>query len=125
MSYTVYYSLNENQTIKKMSMKPFEGSVGTTEIDNLPIQYYNNFSKVVNGNFVLRETEYKHYMDLKKEKQEILQWLSDNDWKINKIVIGEWSTTDYRWTSYLDERYIKRLRLDEVVTLISEYDYES
>lgn len=51
---------------------------------------------------------------LEKEQADILQWLTDNDWKVNKIVVGEWTKEDTRWLQYLQERQIKRNRLDEI-----------
>lgn len=119
-----YYLLNPNGTIKKMSITNFKTAQGCVDIDKLPIQYYNNFSKVVNGNFLLREAEYKEYMSLINEKKEILKWLADNDWKINKVVLGEWTENDVRWSDYLNRRAEKRQRLDEIDALIAQYDYE-
>lgn len=119
-----YYLLNENQTIKKMSTKQFQGYQGTIEIGTLPLKYYNNFSKIVNGNFLLREEEYENLMSLKQEKEDILKWLFDNDWKVNKFVLGEWATNDVRWQEYVNERDMKRQRYDEVIALMSTYDYE-
>lgn len=119
-----YYLLNENQTIKKMSTKQFQGYQGIVEISGLPLKYYNNFSKIVNGNFLLREEDYKNFMNLKQEKEEILKWLFDNDWKVNKFVLGEWTTNDVRWQEYVNERDMKRQRYDEVIALMSIYDYE-
>lgn len=48
------------------------------------------------------------------EKQAILQWLSDNDWRVNKIMLGEWGADDPRRMAYLAERAVKRARLDEL-----------
>ena len=53
------------------------------------------------------------------ELQEIKCWFTENDWKVNKIVIGEWSTTDNRWLDYLSERTIKRTRQDELNDLLN------
>lgn len=47
-----------------------------------------------------------------KEIREIEKWFSDNDWKINKIVTGEWEATDARWVEYLAKRAEKRARQD-------------
>ena len=55
----------------------------------------------------------------KQELNEIKQWFINNDWKVNKIVIGEWETSDERWTSYLAERTIKRNRQDEIHNLLN------
>lgn len=57
---------------------------------------------------------------LKMERFNIKNWLKDNDWIPNKIVVGEWATDDPRWTTYLNERTIKRARLDELNALLGE-----
>lgn len=49
----------------------------------------------------------------------IKQWFQENDWKVNKIVTGEWQETDERWTSYLEERTIKRAEQDKLVTIMN------
>ncbi len=62
-------------------------------------------------------------LDLKpeyiKELNQIKQWFKDNDWKVNKVVIGEWDKSDGRWLEYLKERTIKRARQDELNTLLN------
>ena len=39
-----------------------------------------------------------------KRLREIDTWLKANDWKVNKVFLGEWETTDPRWTEYLETR---------------------
>lgn len=56
----------------------------------------------------------------KEELCQIKQWLEDNDWKVNKIVVGEWSTDDERWINYLAERKVKRARQDELLLIINK-----
>ena len=56
---------------------------------------------------------------LEKELAQIHQWFIDNDWKVNKIVIGEWDKNDPRWLEYLQEREIKRARQDEINNLLN------
>lgn len=84
---------------------------------------YNNFSTYENGVFkenreaflkAQQEKEFKKKAE--RELREIQNWLNDNDWKINKIVIGEWETTDERWLKYLEERTQKRARRDEILS---------
>lgn len=66
------------------------------------------------------------YISIKIPQEELYQqelisiqkWFYDNDWKINKIVIGEWTTEDVRWIAYLEERAIKRARQDELLVLL-------
>ena len=55
-----------------------------------------------------------------KELNQIQRWFKDNDWKVNKIVIGEWEKTDSRWLDYISERAKKRARQDELTSLIVE-----
>jgi hypothetical protein len=48
------------------------------------------------------------------ELQQIKKWFLENDYKVNKVVIGEWEATDPRWVEYLNERKTKRNRLDDL-----------
>ena len=50
-----------------------------------------------------------------RELDSISKWFLNNDWKINKIIIGEWEKTDQRWIDYLAEREIKRARQDQLL----------
>lgn len=52
---------------------------------------------------------------IREEIQGIEQWLDKNDWKINKRMLNEWSETDERWLNYLNERFDKRARRDELL----------
>lgn len=65
--------------------------------------------------YTSEELKNKEYQ---KELQEIKAWFNSNDWKVNKIVIGEWETTDQRWLEYLEERATKRARQDELLILL-------
>lgn len=48
----------------------------------------------------------------------IKSWFKDNDWKVNKIILGEWEDTDPRWVEYKEQRAAKRARLDEIKVLL-------
>lgn len=77
----------------------------------------------LNGKIVAQQQEFVFDTEKIKYRQElngIQKWLADNDWKINKIVIGEWTTEDHRWQSYLEERTIKRKRYDELLAKVGE-----
>lgn len=92
---------------------------------------YNTYMQKTSGGFsvnVLIDDD-KYSFDYKKneykkspqiEIDEIHQWFIDNDWKVNKIVVGEWETDDIRWLEYLKERNINRERLDELNAIIGE-----
>ena len=49
-----------------------------------------------------------------ERSRELSIWLSDNDWKINKVFLGEWSADDPRWLEYLETRAAVRAELDEL-----------
>ena len=53
------------------------------------------------------------------EIQEIKQWLLANDYKINKHTLGEYTDTDTRWTTYLEERKTKLARYNELELIIN------
>lgn len=46
------------------------------------------------------------------ELEQIKNWFSANDWKVNKFVLGEWQEDDPRWQDYLTQRAEKRARQD-------------
>lgn len=48
------------------------------------------------------------------ELEKIAQWFIQNDWKVNKVFIGEWDINDPRYQSYLKDRAEKRARQDEL-----------
>ena len=72
------------------------------------------------NDYVAEQEALKQKKKYEKELAEIKQWFSTNDWKVNKIVIGEWERTDSRWLDYIAERTIKRERQDELNELISK-----
>lgn len=59
-----------------------------------------------------------HSRQLGIELDEIKLWLKNNDWMPNKIITGEWTENDKRWTAYLKERKAKRTRQDELKALL-------
>ena len=54
----------------------------------------------------------------KRKKEAVLKWLSENDWKVNKHLLGEWSDEDPRWLAYLETRKVKRAEYDEAEALL-------
>lgn len=54
------------------------------------------------------------------ERNGILTWFRNNDYIVNKIVLGEWEKTDARYIEYLEKRAEKRQRYDEITALIGE-----
>ena len=47
-----------------------------------------------------------------RKREVALKWLADNDWKVNKRMLGEWSETDERWLAYLADREKVRATID-------------
>jgi hypothetical protein len=92
---------------------------------NLTQEQYDYLSKNIfaahfeNGKIVYKNLEsIKQKQALEKEQADILQWLADNDWKVNKIVVGEWAKEDPRWIEYLNQRQIKRSRLEQIESML-------
>ena len=53
------------------------------------------------------------------EIQKIKEWLNANDYKINKHTLGEYTDTDTRWTTYLEERKTKLARYNELEVILN------
>ncbi len=122
----INYALDENNIIKYYSKIPFNENKPYLEVDEETLKKIKvGKTKVVNGkleNLVepISEEDRKTRQKLKGELNGIYSWLSANDWKINKIALGEWETTDERWLEYLKERKEKRTRHDEIVSLLEK-----
>jgi hypothetical protein len=53
-----------------------------------------------------------------RKREAALKWLSDNDWKVNKHTLGEWSDDDERWLAYLADRAKVRAAIDDADAII-------
>ena len=73
------------------------------------------------NNYVAEQEALKQKKKYEKELAKIQAWFSQNDWKPNKIITGEWLETDERWLEYKQERAIKRARQDELNNLIGTF----
>lgn len=63
------------------------------------------------------------FLDLEKarlELDEIQVWFAKNDYIPNKIITGEWETSDERWRTYLADREVYRHRQDELKKILGE-----
>lgn len=83
----------------------------TDEERRKPLGDKYGYYAVVDGKFtVLRrepttEENQKDKENIKQKRlKEIDKWLNDNDWKVNKVYLGEWTQDDPRWLEYLDKR---------------------
>ena len=57
--------------------------------------------------------------EARKKKADALKWLSDNDWKVNKRILGEWGEADERWLEYLTGRAKARTEIDEAEAILA------
>jgi hypothetical protein len=57
-------------------------------------------------------------LNYENELIQIKKWFLENDYKVNKVITGEWEDTDPRWLDYKKERATKRARQDEIGKLL-------
>jgi hypothetical protein len=103
----------EGKKILEIRPKMFEGAIEIEvpdtmkDLDVLRLHHYAN-GKLVKTDEIINKA------NLSEEYFEIRQWLTQNDWKVNKVFLGEWAETDPRWVEYKEQRVIKRARLDAI-----------
>ena len=88
--------------------------------DELREKVRNGYKPTKEDYLAVMDEEQKTLILAKEELWEIQKWFSDNDWIVNKIVVGEWATNDERWLNYLAERKVKRARQDELLLIINK-----
>lgn len=111
----INYSLNDSNVITSYTIIPFNESLPTLEISEEDLKKIKvGYTKLINGVLDFNTAKYQEVKYAKIELSEIKKWFFDNDWKVNKVVIGEWNKTDSRWLEYLEQRQIKRARQDEL-----------
>ena len=88
--------------------------------DELREKIRNGYRPTKEDYLAVMDEEQKTLILAKEELWEIQKWFSDNDWVVNKIVVGEWSIDDERWLNYLAERKEKRARQDELLLIINK-----
>ena len=54
-----------------------------------------------------------------KQRANALKWLADNDWKVNKHLLGEWADDDDRWLAYLAGREKARSDYDAAEAVLN------
>ena len=80
---------------------------GVGDVELMRNYYYQNGKFVKTGEIINRANLAEEYYELK-------EWLTQNDWKVNKVVLSEWESTDPRWVEYKEQRAVKRARLDKI-----------
>lgn len=88
--------------------------------DELREKIRNGYKPTKEDYLAVMDEKTKSITLAKEELWEIQKWFSDNDWIVNKIVVGEWATDDERWLNYLAERQVKRKRQDELLLIINK-----
>lgn len=58
-------------------------------------------------------------MEAQQKKAAAMKWLADNDWKVNKRMLGEWAEDDERWLAYLADRAKARAEYDEAEAILN------
>lgn len=69
---------------------------------------------VTNANLNLLSTEDKELALLRYEMIAIKKWLSDNDYIVNKFLLGEYEATNPKWIEYSNERKKKLTRYNNI-----------
>ena len=87
------------------------GTRQTLEVTNHEALYNEFISRYEKDNRVAKYGV-KSYKQMRK--REIMQWLTEHDYIINKIVLGEWQDTNERYLSYKEQRALYRAELDEL-----------
>ena len=88
--------------------------------DELREKIRNGYKPTKEDYLAVMDEQQKTLILAQEELWEIQKWFSDNDWIVNKIVVGEWATDDKRWLNYLAERKLKRARQDELLLIINK-----
>ena len=88
--------------------------------DELREKIRNGYKPTKEDYLAVMDEDQKTLILAKEELWEIQKWFSDNDWIVNKIVVGEWTNDDERWINYLAERKAKRARQDELLLIVNK-----
>ena len=76
-----------------------------------------------NGTFYTEKVEITEEQKAKaaamEKKENAMKWLADNDWKVNKHMLGEWTEKDKRWAAYLADRAKARAEIDEAEAVLA------
>lgn len=52
--------------------------------------------------------------DARHELEDLMEWMSANDYKVNKYVLGEYTDASPSWVAYKAERATKVARIREI-----------
>ena len=87
----INYTINADNIITGYTIIPFNEDLPTLELTEEEIAKIKcGYTKLTNDHKLIYNIDtYQATISAKKELSEIKKWFSDNDWKVNKIVIGE------------------------------------
>ena len=86
------------------------------EVQNKPMSYkYVEGKFIYDSNFIDKNVQTEL---LQKEMQKIKTWFSETDYKALKVFRGNWSITDSRYLSYVEEYNLKKAHYDEIEILL-------
>jgi hypothetical protein len=99
-TYTKEYDKEGNEVLiaTTVSIEDYAKANGFKIVNEKPIELVSKELKV----------------DLENELLQIKKWFLENDYKVNKVFIGEWQQDDARWVEYKQQRALYRKRLDEI-----------
>ena len=123
---TFYYEINEDNQIIWIDevdrLNAIDPDIVSPTIELETIEgIETGYDKIVKGKLVKHQfTNEPVVLQPQEELLFIQQWFIENDWIPNKILTGEWTTDDTRWKLYLNERFMKRKRQDEIKELLGE-----
>lgn len=119
----VYLFVDENKRTYGYHTVHVQGSIeyDASEFDLEQLNNNDGYLFYEEGRLVHRddlEANDKRREQLITELHEIASWFAQNDWIPNKVVVGEWEPTDQRFIDYKAERLTKRVRQDEITSLL-------
>lgn len=108
-----------NETTFKVESKP-EAEAGKVLCFNPETEtfYHKDRAPVDEEAIKARRARLAERRAAEAKKSAALKWLTDNDWKVNKHTLGEWSDTDERWLAYLAGREQARKDYDEAEAVL-------
>lgn len=127
---------NENRVIMQIAEKFVEGLEADNEttfkvsfvpaVERGEVLYFNPYAQTFYSekHEVTEEQKEraKTMSEARAKKAKALKWLADNDWKVNKRMLGEWAEDDERWLAYLADRAKARAEIDEADAVFAQIE---
>ena len=132
----MFIKINENHRVTMQIADKFSADMVPDNVTSFRVQDAEIPPLAVAGEFLCFDPNtrafYTEKIELTKEQREriraratasrkreaALKWLSDNDWKVNKHTLGEWSDDDERWLAYLADREKVRAAIDDAEAIL-------